>query len=120
MSAGAQAATLPLVIARFGAWYPSGLLANLVLVPLTTGFLWAGLAWLPLSVVPWPWLHGSCAALFDAFFRVIHASADAFAQAPGVQIPPSAAPWLAAAAGLAVLLAATFLPGKRSAAARLS
>ena len=113
MSAGAQAATLPLVIARFGSYYPSGLVASLVLVPLTTGYLWAGLAWLPLSLVPWPVLHELCARAFAAFYQIIRVSADALSRVPGLTFTPSLAPWLAAGAGLAVVLAATVLPLKR-------
>ena len=112
MSAGAQAATLPLVISAFGAWYPSGLLAALVLVPLTTGYLWAGLAWLPLSLIPWTALHDACAAAFGAFYRVISASADVFARIPGLAVPQDAVPWLAAATGVAVATAAVTLPLK--------
>jgi ComEC/Rec2-related protein len=112
MSAGAQAATLPLVIGTFGAWYPSGLIANLVLVPLITGYLWAGLAWIPLSVLPWPGLHAACSAAFGAFYHVIHASADLFALVPGFEFSPASLPWLAAGIGLAVTLAATLLPWK--------
>ena len=113
MSAGAQAATLPLVIARFGSYYPSGLVASLVLVPLTTGYLWAGLAWLPLSLVPWPVLHELCARAFAAFYQIIRVSADALSRVPGLTFTPSLAPWMAAGAGLAVVLAATVLPLKR-------
>ncbi|HTO21393.1 MAG TPA: ComEC/Rec2 family competence protein, partial [Spirochaetia bacterium] len=112
MSAGAQAATLPLVIAAFGSWYPSGLLASLVLVPLTTAYLWAGLAWLPLSLVPWTALQDFVSAAFAVFYRVISASADVFARIPGIVVPPPAVPWLAAGAGLAVAAAATVLPVK--------
>jgi competence protein ComEC len=120
MSAGAQAATLPLVIGRFGAWYPFGLLANLVLVPLTTGYLWAGLAWLPLSALPWPALHQACAAVFDLFYRVIHSSADLFALVPGLVFPPASLPWLAAGTALAAVLASTLLPWKRRQAPAVS
>jgi competence protein ComEC len=116
MSAGAQAATLPLVIARFGSYYPSGLVASLVLVPLTTGYLWAGLAWLPLSILPWPGLHDLCARLFALFYQIIRASADVLSRVPGLTFAPSLAPWLALCAGLAVVLAATILPLKRRAA----
>lgn len=112
MSAGAQAATLPLVIGQFGAWYPSGLVANLVLVPLTTGYLWAGLAWLPLSAIPWPALHDLCAAGFGVFYRVIQESAELFARVPGFVFPQAALPWLAAGAALVVAAAATLLPWK--------
>jgi competence protein ComEC len=113
MSAGAQAATLPLVIGAFGSWYPSGLLASLILVPLTTGFLWAGLAWLPLSVVPWAALHDACAAAFGFFYRVIELCAQTFSRIPGLAFPDSALPWLAAGTGLMVLLAATVFPLRR-------
>ena len=113
MSAGAQAATIPLVVLRFGSWYPSGLFAGLLLVPLTTAYLWAGLAWLPLSLVPWTLLHDVCAWAFGLFYDVIRACAVTFARIPGLSFPPSAVPWLAAGTGLAVLLAATMLPLKR-------
>jgi competence protein ComEC len=116
MSAGAQAATLPLVLGIFGAWYPSGLLASLVLVPLTTAYLWAGLAWLPLSLVPWSALHDAFAAAFGVFYRVISASAEAFAMLPGLTFPQALLPWLAAGTGLVVVLAAALLPIKRRAA----
>jgi len=112
MSAGAQVATLPLVIAAFGAWYPSGLLASLVLVPLTTGYLWAGLAWLPLSLVPWTALHDAVSAVFGVSYAVIAAAAGAFARIPGLVFPPAAVPWLAGAAALAVAAAAAVLPLK--------
>ncbi len=84
-----------------------------MLVPLTTGYLWAGLAWLPLSALPWPALHQACAVVFDVFYRVIHASADLFALVPGLVFPPASLPWLAAGTALAAALAATLLPWKR-------
>jgi ComEC/Rec2-related protein len=56
MSIGAQAATAPLLLARFGAFYPAGALAALALIPLVTGFLWGGLACLALSLLPLPLL----------------------------------------------------------------
>jgi competence protein ComEC len=54
LSAGAQAATAPLLLARFGAFYPAGALAALPLIPLVTAFIWSGLACLALSLLPWP------------------------------------------------------------------
>jgi predicted membrane metal-binding protein len=41
---GAQLATVPLVLSSFGVVYPVGLVAGLLLAPLATGFLWAGIA----------------------------------------------------------------------------
>jgi competence protein ComEC len=113
MSAGAQAATIPLVIGRFASWYPSGLLAGIILVPLTTAYLWAGLAWLPLSLVPWSQLHDVCALAFGLFYEVIRSCAVALARVPGLSFSPSMVPWLTAGTGLAVLAAATVLPVKR-------
>jgi ComEC/Rec2-related protein len=52
LSIGAQAATAPLLLARFGVFYPAGALAALALIPLVTGFLWGGLACLALSLLP--------------------------------------------------------------------
>jgi competence protein ComEC len=113
MSAGAQAATIPLTIGQFGSWYPSGLIAGVILVPMTTAYLWAGLAWLPLSLVPWSLLHDACARAFGLFYDVIRASAVTLARIPGFSFSPSMVPWLAAGTGLAVLVAATVLPLKR-------
>jgi competence protein ComEC len=113
MSVGAQAATLPLVVAQFGAWYPSGLAAGLVLVPLTTAYLWAGLAWLPLSAIPWPFLHGLCARGFALFYQVIEECARLMALAPGVTVGAPAAGWAAAGAAIAAAAAAVALPVRR-------
>jgi competence protein ComEC len=84
MSVGAQAATLPLIIGQFGAYYPSGLAAGLLLVPLTTAYLWAGLAWLPLSAVPWPALGDACAHIFAFLYGIVEGCARAFARIPGL------------------------------------
>jgi competence protein ComEC len=116
MSAGAQVATIPLVIGRFGAWYPSGLVAGILLVPLTTAYLWAGFAWLPLSVLPWPLLHDACARAFGLFYDVIRVCAVTLARVPGISFQPPVVPWLVAATGLAAVVAASVLPPRRAAA----
>ncbi len=54
LSGGAQAATAPLLLAWFGAFYPAGALAALPLIPLVTVFIWCGLACLALSLLPLP------------------------------------------------------------------
>jgi competence protein ComEC len=56
LSVGAQAATAPLLLAWFGAFYPAGALAALPLIPLVTAFIWSGLGCLLLSLLPWPLL----------------------------------------------------------------
>jgi competence protein ComEC len=112
MSVGAQAATLPLVVAAFGAWFPSGLVAGLLLVPLTTALLWAGLAWLPLFAIPWPFLHDACARGFALLYTVIERCASFFALAPGIAVRPPTAPWIAGACSLLLLLAVALLPAR--------
>jgi competence protein ComEC len=116
MSVGAQMATLPLVVAQFGVYYPSGLAASLILVPLTTGYLWAGLAWLPLSVIPWPFLHDACARGFALLYRIIEGSARLLARLPGVSFHPAVAPWISSGALALLLCMALLLPLRRGAA----
>ncbi|MGA2614028.1 MAG: ComEC/Rec2 family competence protein [Spirochaetia bacterium] len=93
MSVGAQIATFPLVAARFGVYYPSGLLAGLILVPLTTAVLWGGLGWLAVFVVPWPFLHDLGAQGFSILYRLIQETAATFGSLPGVSISPQVLPW---------------------------
>jgi competence protein ComEC len=112
MSVGAQVATFPLVVARFGIYYPSGLAAGLLLVPLTTALLWAGLAWLPLFLIPWPLLHDLCATGFSALYTAIDWCARVFAQLPGIPVPPARVPWVAGLAVTALLCLATLLPAR--------
>jgi competence protein ComEC len=113
LSAGAQAATLPLVLLAFGAWYPSGLVAGLLLVPLTTVLLWAGIAWIPLSLVPSPQLHQACVSLLGALYAAIEAVARFFARLPGVVPAPASVPWIAAVLFGAFAAAAVALPARR-------
>jgi competence protein ComEC len=110
MSAAAQLATLPLVILRFGTYYPSGLLAGLVLVPLTTVFLWAGLAWLGVAAIPLPAVHDLCARGFAALYAAIDWIARFFGQLPGAAVGADAAPWVALGTAAALCLGAAILP----------
>jgi competence protein ComEC len=116
MSVGAQIATLPLVAATFGSYYPSGLVAGLILVPLTTALLWAGLAWLPLYVVPWQFLHDLCVRIFSVLYVAIEWSAEAFGRLPGIAVTPALVPWVVGASVTAMVCLGTFLPAKRRAA----
>lgn len=116
MSVGAQVATLPLVVAQFGVYYPSGILAGLLLVPLTTAFLWAGLAWLPLSVIPLPVVHTVCAQVFAVFYQLIDGVAALFSRVPGLPLPTTAALTLPLAA--AAILLVFLLPLRRTALCR--
>jgi competence protein ComEC len=116
MSVGAQIATLPLVAATFGSWYPSGLVASLILVPLTTAFLWAGLAWLPLYLVPWQILHDTCARLFSILYDSIEWSAEALARLPGITVTPALVPWVVGASVAVIVFLGGFLPARRGSA----
>jgi competence protein ComEC len=113
MSVGAQAGTLPLVVSAFGAWYPSGILAGLVLVPLTTGLLWAGLAWLPLSLVPLPLLRQGFTGLSAALYGAVQGAADLFAIVPGVTFGGRVAPWFVAGSAAALVAVGVLLPRSR-------
>lgn len=116
MSVGAQIATLPLVAATFGSYYPSGLVASLILVPLTTVFLWAGLAWLPLYLVPWPLLHDVCARVFSILYSAIEWSAEVLARVPGITITPALVPWVVCASVAVMAFLGGFLPARPRAA----
>jgi len=114
-SAGAQAATLPVVLLAFGVWYPSGIVAALLLVPLVTVFLWMGMAWLVIFPLAGRAAVAGGARLFDAIYRAIAGVTAILARVPGIAVTPASAPSWAVAAGLAVLATAVLLPrGKRA------
>lgn len=114
-SLGAQGATLPLIVGQFGAYYPSGIIAGLILVPLTTGFLWAGLVWLPLSVIPWPVLHSLCARGFAMFYDMIKGTAGFFSGFPAVVFAPSSAHVIIPLCTASAVIIAGLLPLRRRA-----
>jgi competence protein ComEC len=113
-SIGAQFATLPVVLPAFGAWYPSGILAGIVLVPLVSLFLALGLCWLVLSPLLHGWALAAGAAVFDMLYRAIEGTASAFARLPGIEAGQGAAwPVPAAACAAAVVAAVAILfPGR--------
>jgi hypothetical protein len=81
----------------------------MVLVPLTTVFLWMGLAWLFVSPILGGMIHHATAVLFDGVYRLILGTAATFARLPGVEFRPQAAP-LIALLSAAVLLSICLLP----------
>lgn len=101
VSLGAQAATAPLLLARFGAAYPAGALAALPLLPLVTAFLWGGLVCLLLSATP---LLPLLAVAMSLLHRLILAVLGFFARFPPVRARWVPAYWAPAAAVLAALL----------------
>jgi competence protein ComEC len=116
LSLGAQAATLPLVALSFGAWYPSGIVAGLLLVPLTTALLWAGLAWIPLSLVHVAFVQAAAVRALGALYQGIQWIAEFFARLPGLVPSAAALPWVAGAllAAIAAVGLALPLPRRRS------
>ena len=77
-SIGAQAATAPLLLVRFGSAHPIGILAALPLIPMVTALIWLGIAYLvlagtfaaaPLSVFIL-WLHRALQACVGWFAAV--------------------------------------------------
>ncbi|MGA2481246.1 MAG: ComEC/Rec2 family competence protein, partial [Spirochaetia bacterium] len=120
MSIGAQLATLPLVFSLFGTWFPSGLAAGLLLVPLTTALLWGGLAWLGLFAIPWPYLHDLCAQGFSLLYTVIERCAEFFGRLPGLSVRPDQLPWIVAGSAVVLVCLCTLLPVRARTTARAS
>ncbi|MCX7040339.1 MAG: ComEC/Rec2 family competence protein [Spirochaetes bacterium] len=115
VSIGAQLVTLPVVLPSFGVWYPSGILASMILVPLITVFLSLGLGWLVLSpLLLSPLLRGPLLAaatrVFDALYGLIDGSASLLARLPGVTVGPPAVAWAALAAAAAAIALGLLLP----------
>ncbi len=81
-SLGAQAATLPLVIIFFKQVYVPAFLAALILVPLVTAFVWGGMVFLLLSVIPLTPLHQAAATLLSVLYRIIFFVSGFFARIP--------------------------------------
>lgn len=109
-SIGAQLATLPVVLPAFGAWYPSGIIASIVLVPLVTVFLALGLGWLLLSPLLQGPLQDLCVSVFDLLYTLIDGSASLLGRLPGIDVSPASAPAWAAAVGAVVFAAGVLLP----------
>jgi competence protein ComEC len=114
-SAGAQVATLPVVLLSFGAWYPSGIVAALLLVPLVAVFLWLGMAWLMLFPLAGRLAAVWAAGVFDAIYRAIAGVTGILARVPGIAVDPASAPAWAAAIGVTALALAVLLPRGRRA-----
>ncbi len=99
MSVGAQIATAPVVAARFGAIYPVGVVASMVITPVIVVYLWAGLIFVLLSLaslVIEPGLISiilsqSAIHVMEQARRLIGSVVTGFAQVPGIPVEPGAA-----------------------------
>jgi competence protein ComEC len=85
-SVGAQAATLPLIAAHFGMWYPVALVATVVQLPLITLFLWTGILFLPLVALPVPALRGAAGWALRYLYEAVHLVNRVFGAVPGVEV----------------------------------
>ncbi len=105
----AQMFTAPLVLRSFGVVYPVGLVVSLLLVPLTTAYVWSGAGLLALSLIPFAPLLELIRSLMGLQYRLIFAISDFFKSAPGLAVAwsdwlwiPALAAWLALVAGVPV------------------
>lgn len=83
-SIGAQIATSPVLASRFAVLYPVGLLSSLLLTPLVTAYLWAGLA---LVVIPLPPTAGRLVGLLlELLHRTIVFWAELFSRSAPLRV----------------------------------
>lgn len=97
VSLSAQIGTAPLVLYHFGALYPVGVVAALVLIPLVTVFLGAGVLFVGLSFLPAP-LGGISERLLAQGLWLVHRTItlclDLFSRAPGLYVSWRSPYWL--------------------------
>ena len=85
MAVGAQAATLPLVLAVFGRVHPIGVVSGLVMVPYTALFLWGGIACVALSELSRGAMQPLTHDLLHLLYTGLTMLNELFGQAPGVR-----------------------------------
>ncbi len=85
MAVGAQAATLPLVLAVFGRVHPIGVVSGLVMVPYTALFLWSGIACLALSELSRGAMQPLTHDLLHLLYSGLTMLNDLFGQVPGIR-----------------------------------
>jgi ComEC/Rec2-related protein len=98
VSLSAQFGTAPLVLYHFGAIYPIGVVAALLLIPLVTVFLGTGVLYLLSTFLPLP--PGSLVAdqllanVLRLVYRAISLCLELFSRAPGLYLPWRSLYWL--------------------------
>ena len=85
MAVGAQATTLPLVLAVFGRVHPIGVVSGLVMVPYTALFLWSGMACIALSELSRGAMQPLTHDLLHLLYSGLTMLNDLFGQAPGIR-----------------------------------
>lgn len=84
-SVGAQVFTAPVSIKLFGEFMPVGIIASVIVSPLITWFLTAGLFLIILCVF-FPFASGLCGKFLNAFYSVIVFFVEGFAQWPSIKL----------------------------------
>lgn len=98
VSASAQLFVLPLLLWTFGVYYPAGLVAGIIMTPLVTLFIWAGLFFLLTGL--------SAVSIFsDLIYKAICRTAYTAAAVPSISFEESAFWFVPLVAGLTILLA---------------
>lgn len=87
-SLGAQLTVSPLLLATFGVIYPVGVLVAVILIPLVTIFIWTGLLYLLVSVLPFiGGLAGPpVSKILTALYQLLTAVLSAGSRLPGVHV----------------------------------
>jgi ComEC/Rec2-related protein len=111
-SLSAQAFTAPLLLAVYGVVYPAGLVVSLLLVPLTTAYLWSGAGFLVLSLIPLEPLRELIRTLMGLQYGLIFGISDFFKDGPALAL--SWQDWYWVPALVLCLALAVGLPVKRT------
>ncbi|MBN1524322.1 MAG: ComEC/Rec2 family competence protein [Spirochaetales bacterium] len=81
---GAQLFTIAFVFSAFSEWYPAGIIASVILIPLVTVFFWAGLLFLPMTLLPIQAVRDTIPFLMNGLFWVLRFMTELFASIPGI------------------------------------
>ncbi len=99
-SISAQITTMPVVVSCFGVVYPSGIVSSLVLAPLVSLFLLAGIIYILLPSAA----AGMFSALLNILEKILSGSAGIFSRFPSLPLPAEKAPLIAALEALLLTL----------------
>ncbi len=102
---GAQVMTLPLLIARFGQWYPAGVIATVVMGPLVLLFMTGGLIAVVAAIAGVRVVALVSVPVLEALYRVIEGSGWLFAAGP-LLAPQNPQPFILCGAVAAAISAA--------------
>lgn len=117
---GAQLATTPLVLARFGAWYPVGVVASVALGPVVLLVMIVGLAAVAFRLLGFASVGVITRPVLELLYRVVEAGAWFFSGAPSFGPGADAKGWgsAATAVGALAVLAGLSWQARRGATAR--